>query len=114
MAKGLETHRARLEAIQLQGKDLARRAKRKCELCEEGGQLLPYDTAPDDEPSLETLVLLCGRCRAVLEGRKDDARTLRFLEGAVWSEVPIVATVARQMIAEVDAAWARATLDLLG
>ncbi len=113
MARGLDKHRARLDAIQFLGKGLARRAKRKCELCEHGDDLRPYDTAPNDEPSLEALALLCERCRDVADGRKDDARTLRFLEGAVWNETPIVATLARRMLSELDVDWARDTLDLL-
>lgn len=114
MAKGYDKHRARIDAIALLGKDLARRARRKCELCEQADDLRPYDTAPDDEPSLDTLALLCARCRAVADGRRDDPRTLRFLEGSVWSEVEVVAALARTLLAEVDASWARDTLDMLG
>jgi protein PhnA len=114
MARGYDKHRARLDEIALLGKDLARRAKRKCELCEAGDDLRPHDTAPDSEPGLDALVLLCERCRAVADGRRDDPRTLRFLEGAVWSEVPVVAQLARALLAEVDAGWARDTLDMLG
>lgn len=113
MAKGKEQHEARQQAIAFWGKDLARRAKRKCELCEEGGDLRPLDTAPDREPELDTLALLCERCREVAAGRIDDPRTLRFLEAAVWSEVPAVAQTARTMLERVDAAWARNTLDML-
>jgi protein PhnA len=113
MAKGREKHQARLDAIQFFGKDLARRAKRKCELCEAGEDLRPYDTAPDGEPSLESLALLCERCRAVVDGREDDPRTLRFLEGAVWNETPVVAALAKRMLSELDVEWARDTLDML-
>ncbi len=113
MARGLEKHQARLQQISLVGKDLARRARRKCELCEASEALHPYDTAPDEEPGLLTLALLCERCIAVAEGRRDDPRTLRFLENAVWSDVPPVALVARQMLATVDAQWARETLEMV-
>lgn len=113
VARGLDKHKARLDEIASFGKDLARRAQRKCELCEESDDLRPHDTEPDQEPSLDTLVLLCSRCREVTGGRDDDARTLRFLEGAVWSEVPVVASVARAMLVRVDASWARDTLELI-
>jgi hypothetical protein len=113
MAKGLEKHQARHDAINLCGKDLARRAKRKCELCESGDDLRPYDTDPNQEPSLETLVLLCERCRAVADGRVDDPRTLRFLEGTVWAEEVVVATLARAILSSVDSDWARQTMDML-
>ena len=113
VARGLDKHNARIEAVASFGKDLARRAQRKCELCEESDGLRPYDTDLDSEPSLDTLALLCSRCREVIDGRRDDPRTLRFLEGAVWSEVPLVASLARTMIAQVDADWARNTLELV-
>ncbi len=113
VARGLDKHKARLDAVASFGKDLARRAQRKCELCEESDDLRPYDNAPGEEPSLDTLALLCRRCREVVGGRKDDARTLRFLEGAVWSEVEVVATIARAMLAQVDSAWARNTLEMI-
>lgn len=113
MAKGFQKHRERKDAIGLLGKDLARRARRKCELCEASNDLRPHDTAPDSEPSLDALVLLCERCREVADGRKHDARTLRFLEGAVWSEVPAAAALARTMLEHVDESWARDTLDML-
>ena len=114
MAKGLDKHRARLDAINLLGKDLARRAGRKCEWCEESGSLKPLDLAPDAEPDMDTLVMLCERCTAVAGGRKDDPRTLRFLEGAVWSDVEPVQSSARAALANVDAQWARDTMDMLG
>ncbi len=114
MAKGHQKHQARLDAINFHGKDLARRAKRKCELCEDNDDLRIYDTKPDEEPELETLVLLCARCRKFADGHDPDPRTLRFLEGAVWNEQTHIATLARQLLARVDAQWARDTLDMLG
>lgn len=113
MAKGREKHQARLDAIGLLGKDLARRADKKCELCEGKGDLRPHDTAPGEEPSLDTIALFCADCRARLEGRDDPAETLRFLEVAIWNEHPPVQRSARALIRRVDADWARAALDML-
>lgn len=114
MAKGYDKNQERRDEISLLGKDLARRAGRKCELCEESGSLKPHDTEPDEEPELSTLVLLCGRCTEVVGGREDDPRTLRFLEGAVWNEEPAVAELAKALIRKIDATWARDTVDMLG
>lgn len=114
MARGRDKHQARLDAINLLGKDLARRAKRKCELCEEADELRPYDTAPDDEPELDTLILMCARCRNIAGGAEADPRTLRFLETAVWNEHAHIAAKARELLSAVDAQWARDTLDMLG
>lgn len=110
-AKGREKHQARLDAVQAFGKDLARRARSKCELCDSGDEVRIHNTDPEGTPSMDTLLMLCGRCRAVLDdGRKEDERTMRFLESAVWNEVPVVAAVAKQMLEGVDAAWAREAL----
>lgn len=110
----MERHQERLDEIGRLGKELARRAGRRCEWCEEREGLRPLDTAPDADPTLEALVLLCERCREVAGGRRDDPRTLRFFEGAVWSGVEAVASSARAALARVDADWARDTLDMLG
>lgn len=114
MAKGREKHQARLDEIQLLGKDLARRASQKCELCEGKDDLRAYDTAPDDPPTLDTIALLCARCRGLAEGKKAPAETLRFLESAIWSPYPGVAKTAREALAKVDADWARMALEMLG
>lgn len=114
MAKGLDKHRARQDAIAFWGKDLARRAKRTCELCDGTGDLRPVDTDPDAEPGLETLALACERCREVLAGAEVDPRTLRFLETAIWSEIAPVAELARRMLAAIDEPWARDALEAAG
>lgn len=114
MAKGKEKHEARLREISLLGKDLARRAKQKCELCAGKGDLRPHDTAPDAAPTLDTIALFCADCRARAGGRDDAEAELRFLENAIWSDVPAVSGTARAILERVDAGWARAALDMLG
>lgn len=113
MAKGREKHEARVAEIGLLGKDLARRASQRCELCEGKDDLRVYDTAPDEEPTLDTLALLCARCRGLAEGKREPQETLRFLESAIWSPHPGVASVARAALARVDAGWARMALEML-
>ena len=114
MAKGRQKHQARLDAITFWGKDLARRAKRKCEFCEESGELRPFDGDEKAEPSLETLVLACARCRSILEGGSADERTLRFLETAIWNEQAMIAKLAKSMTSKVDADWARSAMEMVG
>ena len=114
MAKGKQKHQARLDEIAFWGKDLARRAKRKCELCAGTDLLRTYDADPDVTPSLDSLALLCQRCRDVLQGSPADSRTLRYLETAIWNEEPILASMAKTMLAKVDADWAREALELIG
>lgn len=114
MARGLDKHRERQDAIAFWGKDLARRAGRTCELCDGTGDLRPFDVDPEEEPGLQTLALICERCRDVLAGTDADPRTLRFLETAIWSELPPVAELARRMLARIDEPWAREALEAAG
>jgi protein PhnA len=113
-SKGRDKHEARQAAVADLGKELARRGRSRCELCEGRDGVRTHDTAPDEAPSLDTLLLLCERCRAWVGGEAQDPRTLRFLETAVWSEVPVVAGLAREMLDRVDADWARETREMLG
>ena len=113
MVKGLEKHQKRLQAITFLGKDLARRAKQRCELCGEKNEPRPWETEKSAEPTLENLVLLCVRCRDFAEGKIPDERTVRFLEEAVWNEHPQIATLAKTLLAQVDTDWARRTLEMV-
>ena len=113
-SKGKAKHEARQAAVSLLGKDLARRAGRKCELCGAQDGLRAYDHAPDKEPTLDSLALLCARCRALVDGEVGSADELRFLENAVWSDIPAVTGVSRALLRRVDADWARATLEMVG
>ena len=112
VARGREKVEARRAALALLGKNLARRAERKCEFCEARESLRPYDTEPESDPELDALMLLCPRCTALMSGSVGDPRTCRFLEGAVWHEVPIVAASARACLGRIDADWARDTLEM--
>ena len=114
MAKGRERIEIRKQSIALLGKSLARRASRRCELCDATDSLRPYDLAPKEEPSLDTLLLLCSRCQRLVGGEAQDPRTLRFLEGTVWSEIAPIASVSKVVLRTIDAEWARDTLEMVG
>ena len=101
MGKGYETHQARVAALQALGKDLARRAKSKCELTGASGvPLRPYEVPPvSAEPDLERTLLLCEACHEVLEQPKRLAgRAWQGLAEVVWSEMPAVQVVAWRML----------------
>lgn len=101
MGKGYETHQARVAALQALGKDLARRAKSKCELTGASGvPLRPYEVPPvAEEPDLERTLLLCEACHEVLEQPKRLAgRAWQGLAEVVWSEMPAVQVVAWRML----------------
>ena len=72
MAKGYELHQVRMMALQGMGKDLARRAKSKCELTGEAGvSLRPYEVPPvPEDPDIERTLLISTRCHEMLQNPK--------------------------------------------
>ena len=102
MGKGYDVHQARILALQLLGKDLARRAKSKCEITGQGGvPLRPYEVLPvATEPDLDRTLLVCEGVHAVLEkpstlaGRSWQSS----LSEIVWSDMPAVQVVAWRML----------------
>ena len=115
MAKGYELHQARMMALQGMGKDLARRAKSKCEITGAAGvPLFPYEVPPvGPEPDIERTLLISKDCHEMLEhpGRLA-GREWQCLVEAVWSEMPAVQVVAWRMLHELAKRedWAREAL----
>lgn len=117
MAKGREVHEARLAEVNLLGKDLARRARSSCELCETKGvplgiyEVTPVPTVPDPARCL----MLCQVCREQVE----DSRRFRAgehwrgLAEMVWSDLPVVQVVAVRLLRRMSPgmAWAREALE---
>ncbi len=114
MAKGFQAHQERQQQLGLLGKPLARRAQRRCELCEAAGVALqPYEVPPAPaEPALETTLLLCDTCTEQIEdSRKRQPARWRCLESAVWSTEPAVQVAAVRLLRQLsDHDWARETL----
>jgi len=108
MAKGRQKHQDYIDALSLLGKDLARRAKSKCELSGEPGTLGPFDLegAPT-EPELEHVVLVSPLVREHLEGRGlDDRDALRYLESSVWSPEPVIRRASIRILEQIKQPWA--------
>lgn len=116
MAKGYEMHQSRLLALQGMGKDLARRAKSKCELTGEAGvSLRPYEVPPvQKDPDIDRTLLISERCHEMLENPKRLAgREWQCLAETVWSELPAAQVVAWRMLRELAKRedWAREVLE---
>ncbi len=117
MARGKEVHEARVSALNLLGKDLARRAKSKCELCERGGEVLSILEVPPEpkEPDFERCVMICEQCKtAISEPKRFQAgEQWRFLAQTVWSDVPPVQVLAVRLLRRQSSSqgWAREALD---
>lgn len=116
MGKGYETHQARVLALQGLGKDLARRAKSKCELTGAAGvPLRPYEVPPvAEDPDIARTLLISEACHEMLERPAQlKGREWQCLAEAVWSEMPAVQVVAWRMLNELAKRedWARDAIE---
>ncbi len=111
MAKGYEGNKERQETVNEFGKALAKRAGFACEWCGDKNGLRVWDYRPEREPALETLALLCGRCRGLADGGKADANELRSIRNALWSDVPAVAEGAAKVLARHREPWIREAIE---
>ena len=112
MARGREKHEAYQQALNLLGKDLARRARSRCELSEERGSLVIYDLEDSSvEPSLEHVIMVSPTVKEHLDGKNLEGNNTRYLENAVWSELPAVRRAAIRILEQVNEIWAREALD---
>ncbi len=117
MAKGRDKHDAHQAALAALGRDLSRRARSACELCEDRTSLKVVEVAggPSD-PEVDWALMLCERCILAVEDnrRAPSANELRFVEGTAWSEIrPVQITAVRlaRRLAADDVGWARDLLD---
>ena len=117
MAKGFEQNQNRVAELTSFGKDLARRSRSKCELCENGGVALEVFEVPPAEkfPRIERCAFLCECCvRQMADPRRFElGEQWRCLAQTVWSEIPAVQVLAvrgLRRLAESEA-WARSALE---
>lgn len=111
MAKGYDANQEHLAEINRLGKELAKRAGFSCEWCESKQELRPWDHAPDLEPELATLALLCGRCRDLASGAAADPNELHTLRNALWSDIPAVAEGVALVLVRSRQPWVREAIE---
>jgi protein PhnA len=116
MARGYELHQARMMALQGMGKDLARRAKSRCEITGAGGvKLWPYEVPPvGAEPDIERTILVSEPCLEMIEHpERLRGREWQCLAEAIWSDNPAVQVTAWRMLRELAKRedWAREALE---
>jgi protein PhnA len=107
MTKGFQANKDRIETINSFGKSISKRAGFKCEWCEDNEDLRLWDYRPVNEPNMDTLALLCGRCRELADGRTAKLDELRSIRNAFWSNIPAVAEGAARVLAQSNDIWAR-------
>ena len=116
MAKGYEAHQQRQMALSAFGKDLARRAKSKCELTGASGVPLHiYEVAPvPNEPDMSRCLMLS---EATLDQIKQPSKIMpdqwRNLGELIWSEIPAVQIMACRILTHIarEENWAQDILD---
>lgn len=116
MAKGYELHQARMMALQGMGKDLARRAKSRCEITGASGvPLWPYEVPPvPADPDIDRTILISESCHEMLDHpERLRGREWQCLAETVWSDMPAVQVTAWRMLRELAKRedWAREALD---
>lgn len=113
MSKGLQAHQEREKQVQSFGKQLARRAKSKCELCGEAASLSIFEVPPVDEPDIDHCVMICETCQTQIEKPKQiDPNHWFCLHEIIWSEIPAVQVLAYRMLQKIqDQGWAQDLMD---
>ncbi len=116
MAKRLDKYNERQQQVSMFGKDLVRRSKSCCELCEDSGVKLQVFEVPPTykEPEFESCIFICDVCREQLENLKRvEVSHWRCLNNAVWSEIPAIQVVSIRMLRILSDknAWAEDLLD---
>ena len=116
MAKGYDQHMERKNKVNSFGRELTRRAKSKCELCEATGVSLSVFEIPPvkDEPEIERCIFICDECKNKLERiKKAKENDFRFLSNSIWSEIDIVRALSILLLKEMATkySWAELILD---
>lgn len=117
MARGREEYQARIAHLNSFGKELARRAKSKCELCEVAGDKLSVVELPPEpgDPEIGRCLMLCEACADAIREPKgfQAGDQWRFLAQMVWSEVPAVQAAALRLLKRQEGSqvWARESLE---
>jgi hypothetical protein len=111
MAKGSQLNKEHLEAVNLLGKSISKRAGFKCEWCAGSDGLRVWEYLPDQEPTPENVALLCEECRNLYDSKSADTHRLRAIRNALWSDVPAVSEGAAIVLARCKDPWAREAIE---
>ena len=116
MVRRFEKNQERLLALSMLGKDLARRAHSKCELCEATGVKFgnrEIEPIPQ-EPDLEHCLLLCEQCNQQMDRKGvPDEKYWRCLETTAWKELQVVQVTAVRILRAINVTWTEQLLDQL-
>ena len=117
MSTGYQGKFQRQNMLSRFAKDLVRRSRSKCELCEKSGAKLEiYELPPlADEPHPDACLFICESCLKQIDTPKKMIPSYwRCLNNALWSEVPAVQVMSVRMLrrlAKNDQHWAEELLE---
>ena len=97
-------------------KDLVRRSRSHCEMCEKSGvKLEAYELLPlEEEPFVDGCIFICDGCRKQIENPKKMIPSYwRCLNNALYSEVPAVQVMSFRMLSRLakKERWAQELLE---
>jgi len=111
MSKGYLANKERLNDLNSFGKTVGKRAAFKCEWCESRDDLRLWDYKPEETPTIDSLALLCEKCRRWADGGKYGANELHAIRNALWSDIPAVAEGAARVMAVCKESWVREAIE---
>jgi protein PhnA len=117
MSTGFQGKFHRQNMLSRFAKDLVRRSRSKCELCDKGGvKLEVYELLPlGEDPYVDGCVFICESCyKQITHPKKMVPSYWRCLNNALWSEVPAVQVLSVRMLRRLVTAeqhWAEELLE---
>lgn len=116
MSTGFQGKFHRQNMLSRFAKDLVRRSRSHCELCDKSGVRLDvYEIPPlDDEPYLDHCIFICDGCRKqIVEPKKMIHAYWRCLNNSLYSEVPAVQVMSFRLLRRLEKAGERWAAELL-
>jgi protein PhnA len=116
MAKGYDTNQERKQALALFGRDLARRAKSRCELTQASGvPLVIYEIPPvPHDPDYDRCLMVSETVRAQLEKPSTiRPEEWRHLSELIWTDLPPAQAMALRILRRLapNESWAQNLID---
>ena len=117
MSTGFQGKFHRQNMLSYFAKDLVRRSRSKCELCDKSGvKLEVYELPPfEEEPYVDGCIFICESClKQITNSKKMVPSYWRCLNHALWSEVPVVQVMSVRMLrrlARAEQHWAKELLE---
>ena len=94
---------------------LFERSDNKCELCGNTNNLEVYTLPPDNIPSFDKSILVCGSCMEQINQKKPmDSNHWRCLTESMWNENLPVQVMSYRLLSRLNSeSWAQDALDLM-